>query len=331
MDRPLYFIFGLLFNISMCAKEPLVMYLEPDESVAQMAAHDDTLAIGVSYRERYDPKKSISALENSSGVALIREGVAPIRTPLKPGAMRAIVSTPSGFVAARVTYDKDSHSTVDFFEIDLKGEVTPMPSLGIDLVGLWTGTNGDVFAYGPRAVFRWSVANRVWEKLPVNPAVNADAVRRIATLKDGSSLVITDRVIKGFRSLQEPPLFVKDLQTYPKPINAFSDDHWWLMTTDGDTQKISIVSADGQIREVASLRIVNPHDVLFSGEKAFIICAREGGNIHKYSYYILNRDGTGPLGGPFMLPDDTISTCIWRDAIVSGGASDRVFKTAIEP
>ncbi len=330
MTRYFYLVLGLLLTLPMCAKEPLVLYLKSDETVSHMAALGDTLAIGSAYQERYETSKSPGLSEDRAAVVLIRDGVPPVRTSFEQGRIRSLVVLPTGFVAARVTYDKDSKSTADFFQVNLKGETTAMPSLMIDLVGLWVGEDTAIFAYSPRAVFRWTAARPVWEKLPLDPAANADAIRKIVTLKDGSSLVVTDRLLKGFKNLQEPPVFVKDLNTYPKPIMAYGDDRWWIVTSDGSIQKVSIVSGDGQVREVASLRVVNPHNLLFSGEKVLVVCAREGGNVHKSSYYMLNRDGTGPLRGPFLLPDDTMSTSVWGDSIVSGGYSNRVFKAVIE-
>lgn len=314
----------------MSAKEPLVLNLEHNEGVAHLAASGNTLAIGVSYHPFYSGISAAEATKFSSCIILFREGEPQIRTPFKPGSMRSLIVTQSGFVAALVKYGDDSRATTDFFEVDLKGTVTEMPPLPIDPDGLWAGQDGTVFAYGTRSVFRWSTTNPVWEKLPLDPAVNAEAIRRIVTLKDDSSLVVTDRVFKGFKNLQGPPIFVRDLNTYPEAIYAFGNDRWWIVTKDGSTHKISTVSGDGRVQEVASLRVVNPHDLLFRGDKVFVVCAREGGNVHKYSYYVLNRDGTGPLRGPFMLPDDTMSTCIWGDSIVSGGATSRVYKTEIE-
>ncbi|WP_404421603.1 hypothetical protein [Nibricoccus sp. IMCC34717] len=329
MFRNLCLLSVLFMHLPMCAKEPLVLHLERDETVSHMAALDDTLAIAAASQERSDSTRS-ELSKDRSGIVLVRDGVEPVRTPFHEGRIRSLVAAQDGFVAARLVYDKDSNSTAYFFRIDLKGKVTEMPSMEIDLVGMWVGANGEIFSYAPRAVFRWTVANPVWEKLPLDPAVNAEAIRRIVTLKDGSSLVITDRLLKGFKNLQKPPVFVKDLNTYPKPIKAYGDDGWWIVTADDRTQKISAVSGSGDVREVTSLRVVNPHNLLFSGDKVFVVCAREGGNVHKSSYYVLNRDGSGSLRGPFMLPDDTMSTCIWNDAIISGGYSNRVYKTEIE-
>lgn len=313
----------------MSAKEPLVLNLESGEKVAHLAATGSTLAIGAGYRGSYDRSKSV-AEQSQCLIVLVRDGSPPTRTPVKHGAMRSLVSIPTGFLAGRVVYDHEGHTITHVFEVDLKGEVTEMPPLPIDLAGLWADKDGAVFAYDWGTVFRWSAAKPTWEKLPLDPEVNAEAIRRIVTLNSGSSLVVTDRVFKGFKSLQEPPIFVRDLNTYPEAIYAFGNDQWWIMTSDGSTHKISTVSRDGRVQEAASLRVVNPHELLFSGDKVFVVCAREGGNVHKYSYYVLNRDGTGPLRGPFMLPDDTMSTCIWGDSIVSGGAASRVFKTAID-
>lgn len=313
----------------MCAKGPLVLQLERNETVSHMAALGDTLAIAAASQERSDSTRS-ELSKDRSGVILVRDGVEVVRTSFHEGRIPFLVATQGGFVAARLVYDKDSNSTAHFFRVDLNGKVTEMPSMMIDLVGLWVAGDGTIFAYDPKTVFRWTAANPVWEKLPLDPAANAEAVRRIVTLKDGSSLVVTDRLLKGFKNLQEPPVFVKDLNAYPEPIKAYGDDRWWIVTTGGPAQKINTVSSSGDVREVASLRVVNPHDVLFSGDKVFVVCAREGGNVHKSSYYVLSHDGTGPLRGPFMLPDDTMSTCIWGDAIISGGYSNRVYITEIE-
>jgi hypothetical protein len=313
----------------MRANEPLIGYLERNENVAHFAAHGDTLAIAVSYLPPLNSDAG-SLPKAQSAVILVSKDTPLVRTPLKIGSIRTIVATPSGFVAARVTYDRDAKSTANFFGIDLDGMVTEMSPLQIDLVGLWVDADGTIFAYSPRAVFRWIAASSTWEMLLIDPAVNADAIRRIVTLRNGSSLVVTDRNIKGFKHLQEPPVFVKNLSAYPKPIFAYGDDCWWIIMSDERTSRISIVNADGKMREVASLRVVTLHNILYNGDKAFIVCAREGGNLGKYSYYTLNRDGSGPLRGPFMLPSGATISYVWNNSIISSGISNRIFMTTIE-
>ncbi len=76
--------------------------------------------------------------------------------------------------------------------------------------------------------------------------------------------------------------------------------------------------------------MVNVHNLLFSGDQVFVVCAREGGNVHKSSFYVLDRAGVGPMRGPRKLPDDTTTTCVWGKTIASGGFTRRVSKTSIK-
>ena len=315
----------------MNAKEPLVLNLEQGESAAHLAASGNTLAIGTSYRGLYDRSKSV-AEQSQCLVVLVRDGSPPIRTPLKPGAMRSLVGMPTGFLAGRVVYDHEGRTVTQVFEVDLKGGVTEMPSLPIDLAGLWAGKDGDVFAYGARDVFRWSAANPVWEKLPLDPAADAEAIRKIVTLKDGLSLVVTDRVLKGFKSLQKPPIFTDDLKTYPETIWAYGEDEWWIVTTSDDTQKLSRIGPAGQVQGIAPLGRVNVTNVLFRGNQLVVICSGRWDDAHRCFYYLLDRDGAGSLRGPFDLPNDTMNACVWKDSIVTGNSvMTRVYKTPIEP
>jgi hypothetical protein len=331
MRHYLYLVVALLWSSPMSAKEPLVLYLERGESVAHLAVEESTLAIGVSYLGAYERGKSV-AEQAQCLIVLIRDGFPPTRIPLKPGAMRSLVGMPMGFVAGRVVYDHEGRMITHIFEVDLKGNVTEMPPLPIDLVGIWANEAGEVFAYDTGGVFRWSTAKPVWEKLPLDPGVNAEAIRKIVTLKDGSSLVVTDRLLRGFKSLQKPPIFVDDLKTYPETVWAYGEDQWWIVTTSDDAQKLSRIAPDGQVREVASLGRVGVTDVLFSGKQLFVVCSGRWDNAHNAFYFTLDRDRAGSLRGPFGLPNDTMSACIWKDAIVTGNiATSRVFETVLAP
>lgn len=304
---------------AMRQSESVDKFLQRGECVAHMAANGEVLAIAVSYQPTLGKGPGLPKLEG--GVILVRRGKPPVRTPLLVGAMRSIVATPSGFVVARVTYDKDAKSTASFFETDKEGLVTELPPLEIDLVGLWVTADGEVHAYSPREVFRWVVTNQSWEKVPLHPAVNSEAILRIVTLNDGSSLVVTNRIIKGFRNLQMPPSFVHDLNTYPNMIYAYGDnDKWWIVTKDARNHKISLVSKNGVIREVASTSAWIVKRLLFGSDKVFIVCAP---SIHKDSYYLLKRDGSGKLSGSYALPDGTIETCLWGDTVMNGGYEGR--------
>ena len=324
---------GLISALAMLscgrARESMSGYLQKHESVAHVAANGEVLAIAIGYNPPFGKNLALPKLRG--GVVLACKGRPPIRTPLRVGAMRSIVAAPSGFVAARVTYDKDAHSTAYVFGIDLYGQVSEMLPLKIDLVGLWVNADGSVYVYSPKAVFRWIKANPVWEKLPLDPAVSDEPIRRIVELKDGSSLVVTDRSIKGFGSLQKPPIFIKDLNVYPEPIQVYGDDQWWVVTENKGVEKISLIGENGATKLVALPPTRLIENILFGSDKVFIVCGWEDGDVHKSSYYILNRDGSGTLQGPFMLPDDTIETCFWRDSIVSGGASNRLYMTSVMP
>ena len=77
------------------------------------------------------------------------------------------------------------------------------------------------------------------------------------------------------------------------------------------------------------MRVVNVQDLLFSGGDVIVVCAREGGNVHRSSFYILDRARAAPMQGPRKLPDDTTVTAVWGKSIVSGGYRRRVSKTMI--
>ena len=304
---------------AMRPSESVDKFLQMNECVAHMASNGEALAIAVSYLPPFGKGPGLPKQEG--GVILVQHGKPPIRTPLQVGAMRSIVATPSGFLAARVTYDKDANDTAYFFEVDLEGRVTELPPLEIDLVGLWVTANGEIHAYSPQAVFRRVKTNPTWERVPLDPAVNSEAIRRIVTLKDGASLIVTDRLIKGFRNLQMPPVFVNNMNTYPKPIDAYGDDNnWWIVTRDGQNHKISLVLKNGDTKEVASTPVWLIKRLLFGSDKVFVVCAPA---IHQDTYYVLNRDGSGKLRGPFSLPDGTIVTCLWGETVMNGGYESR--------
>jgi hypothetical protein len=149
-------------------------------------------------------------------------------------------------------------------------------------------------------------------------------------LESGEVAVINDRAIMGLARLEDPPAFVKDLNAYPSPLKLYGDgERWWLVVPRQDSQQVMQVTTEGGVREVATMRVVNVHDLLFSGDKVLVVCAREGGNVHKYSFYILDRAGIAPMRGPRKLPDDTTVTAVWGNAIASGGFMRRVSKTTI--
>lgn len=319
--------FCLITVFAMGGTRPMNGCLHRDEIVSHMATCGEVLAIAIGYQPPIG--KGLTIPEHEGGVVVIHRGKPPIRTPLRIGTMRSIIATKSGFVAARVTYDKDAKSTTHFSMIDANGLVTEMPPLEIDLIGLWITPDRVVHAYCSGAIFQWQNANHVWKKLSIDPAVNSESIRRIVTLGNGSSLVVTSRLIKGFKDLQKPPVFVKNLNTYPNPIDAYGDDHWWIVTREGRTQRIALVDINGDIRDVVSAPTRLVKNLMFSQDKVFIVCAWEGGETHKKSYYVLNRDGSGLLRGPFALPDGTIATCLWGDAIVSGDGASHLSVTEI--
>ena len=322
-------LFFAVFSLS-CRRigKPMNECLQQFESVAHMATNGEVLAIAIGF----DPPFSKDSVlpKHEGGVVLVRQGMPTIRTPLKVGAMRSIIATSSGFVAARVTEDKDSRSMAHLLEIDLFGKVTELPPLEIDLVGLWVAHDGTLYVYSSQLVFRWVRANQRWEKLPLNLMINSEAIRKIVSLRNGLLLLITDRGIKGFRELGEPALFVKRYDFYPNPVKVFGFDHWWLASTDGSVYTISIIGINGESVSLGLPPLKLVTDIKFGVHKAFIICAGDGGNIHDSFYYVLNDDGSGALRGPFKLPDDTKETCIWGDYIVSSGVSSGIYKLKIE-
>ena len=302
--------------------------LQQNESVAHMATSGEVLAIAIGYDPPFG--RDLILPKQESGVLLVRQGMPIIRTPLKVGAMRSIVGTSSGFVAARVTEDKDAKSTAHLLEIDLFGKVTELPPLEIDLVGLWVTQDGTLYVYSSQLVFRWIRKSHQWEKLSLNSMVNSEPIRKIAPIRNGLLLLITDYAIKGFRELHEPAIFTQKINFYPNPVKLFGFDHWWLAGNDGSAYKLFLVGMNGESTSIALPPLKLITDIKFGAQKAFIICAWEGDNVHKSFYYTLNDDGSGVLRGPFKLPDDTKETCVWGNFIVSSGVSSGIYKSKIE-
>jgi hypothetical protein len=323
---------GVLLSASACATESSAVELGPDEGVETMAASGDTLAIGVAQREPYDPRKGVGALEDRAAIALFREAAPIVRTPLEPGYLRGIVPAPSGFVALRVVFPGGTAPVVaHVFRVDLSGKVTVLPPLTMDAIGLWVGEKGELFVYSTTAVVRWPSGGGAWSPVRLHPSVAATPIRKMVRLKGGEVAVINDRAIMGLARLEDAPVFVNDLNAYPYSLKLFGDgERWWLVVPRQDSQKVMQVTTDGGVREVATMRVVNVHELLFSGDDVIVVCAREGGNVHKSSFYILGRAGAAPMRGPRKLPDDTTITAVWGKAIASGGAMRRVSNTTIQ-
>ncbi len=326
-----YVACGAIASCPALATESRVVDLGPDEWVEKMAASGDTLAIGVAQRERYDPRKGVGALVDRSALALVREGAPIVRTPLEPGYLRGIVATPSGFVALRVFIPGDAAPTVAHaFRVDLSGTVTALAPLTMDALGLWVGDEGDVFAYSTTAVMRWPSGGVAWSPVRLHPSVTATPIRKMVHLEGGEVAVINDRAIMGLARLEDPPVFVEDLNAYPASLELYGDgERWWLVVPRQDSQAVMQVTTEGRAQEVATMRVVNVHELLFTGNDVIVVCAREGGNVHKYSFYVLDRTGAAPVRGPRELPDDTTTTTVWGNAIASGGFMRRVSKTTI--
>jgi hypothetical protein len=306
------------------------MELGPDEAVDTLAVSGDTLAIGVAYRERYDPRKGLDAVEDRCALALIREGASIIRTPLERGVLRALIPTPSGFVALRVVRGGHSDTSAHVFLVDLKGKVTMLAPLAADLLGLWVTEKNEVIAWSQTAVMRWTGAGAAWSNVPLNPAVVAAPIRRMTRLNGGAVAVVNDREIMGFTNLEEPPVFVRDMGIYPRPIESYAGgDRWWLVLSHDHEQELVQVTTGGVFRKVATLQGVNVHDLMFTDETVFIVCFGTGGDIHKTSFYMLDRAGATPARGPYKLPNDVLSFGLWKGAVVSGGAMRRTFKTSV--
>lgn len=329
--RLAYFACGMLASFSACATESKVVELKPDEWVERLAASGDTLAIGVAQRDLYDPRKGVGALEDRAAIALVREGAPIVRTPLEPGILRGIVAAPSGFVVLRVVIPGGTAPTVaHVFRVDLSGNVTALAPLTMDALGLWIGEKGEVFVYSTKAVVRWPSGGGAWSPVRLHPSVAATPIRKMVRLEGGEVAVINDRAIMGLARLEDAPVFVKDLNAYPYSLNLYGDrERWWLVVEAQDSRKVMQVTTDGSVREVATMRVVNIHELLFSGDDVIVVCAREGGNVHKSSFYVLDRAGVGPMRGPRKLPDDTTVTSVWGKAIASGGFMSRVSKTSI--
>lgn len=326
-----HFACAVLASFSACATESIVVELGLDESVATMAASGDTLAIGVAQRDPYDPSKGVGALEDRAAIALVREGAPIVRTPLERGYLRGIVATASGFVALRVVIPGGTAPTVTHvFRVDLSGNVTALAPLTMDPIGLWVGDNGEVFVYSANTVVRWPEGGGAWSPVRLDPAIVAGPIRKMVGLKGGAVAVINDRAIIGLARLEAQPKFVKDLNAYPYPLKLYGDgERWWLVVPAQDSQKVIQVTTDGGVREAATMRVVNVHELLFSGDEVIVVCAREGGNVHKSSFYVLDRAGVAPMRGPRKLPDDTTATAVWGKTIASGGAMRRVSKISI--
>jgi hypothetical protein len=324
-----HFLAGLMVSATACATESTMVELGPDESVARMTASGDTLAIGVGHRERYDPAKGIDALVDRAAIVLIRGQTTIAHTPLERGYLRAIVATPTGFVALRVVIPGGTAPVVaHVFRVDLSGNVTALAPLTMDAIGLWVGDQGEVFVYSTSTVMRWPPGGGAWSPVRLDPTITATPIRKMVWLKGGEVAVINDRAIMGLARLDGPPVFVKDLNAYPKPLKLYGDgERWWLVI---DSQKVMQVTPDGGVREIATMRVVNVHELLFSGDEVIVVCAREGGNVHKSSFYVLDRAGVAPMRGPRKLPDDTTATTVWGKAIASGGAMRRISRTSIQ-
>lgn len=322
----------MLLSVSGCATESIVIELAHDESVTQMAASGDTLAIGVAHRERYDRRTGTgAAAEERSAIALIREGAPAVRTPLEPGVLRALVPTPSGFAALRVARPRGAAPLVaQVFLLDMNGKVTALTPLQMDLLGLWVTGAGEVFAYSVAAVMRWAPARAAWSNVPLDPVLTAGPIMEVAPLNSGAVAVVNERAIMGFTQLDAPPVFVRDMNTYPYPLQLHGGgDRWWLVLSSEARQKLVQVAIDGAVRDVATLSTVNVQDLIFDGDRVIMVCSREGGDVHKTSFYVLDRAGDAPMRGPHMLPVDTTKTSLWRGAIVSGGPMRKVSKTSI--
>lgn len=324
-------VVGVLLSASACATESIVVELGPDERVATMVASGDLLAVGVAQREPYDPRKGVGALEDRAAIALVREGEPIVRTPFERGYLRGIVPAPSGFVALRVVMSSGTAPTVaHVFRVDLSGNVTALAPLTMDAIGLWIGEKGDVFVYSAKAVVRWLEEGGAWSPVRLDPTVVAGPIRNIVTLKGGKVAVINDRAVIGLARLEGPAKFVKDLNAHPYPLKLYGDgQRWWLVVPQPDSQKVMQVATDGGVREIATMRVVNVHQLLFSGDDVIVVCAREGGNVHKSSFYVLGRAGAAPMRGPRKLPDDTTVTAVWGNSVASGGAMRRVSTTSI--
>jgi hypothetical protein len=322
---------GVLLGASACATESSVVELGPDEWVERLAASGDTLAIGVAQRDRYDPRKGVGALEDRAAIALVREGAPIVRTPLEPGYLRGIVPAQSGFAALRVVIPGGTAPTVaHVFRVDPSGNATALAPLTMDAIGLWIGEKGELFVYSTTAVVRWPSGGSAWSPVRLHPSVAAAPIRKMVRLEGGEVAVINDRAIMGLARLEDPPVFVKDLNVYPRSLKLFGDgERWWLVVPGQDSQKVMQVATDGSLREVATMRVVNVHELLFSGDDVLVVCAREGGNVHKSSFYVLDRAGASPMRGPRKLPDDTTVTAVWGKAIASGGFMRRLSKTVI--
>ena len=327
--KPFFFIFcGLFINLLTHAKESLVFYLEPDESVSQLKISGEVLAIGANYRERYQPGKKISELKKTASLIMLKnEESQPARIQLGDGAIRSVVGLPSGFAVARASYDSVGRVSTAFSLVSFEGEVTPLPALPIDLVGMWASCGKVVYAYSARAVFRWKLSGSDWSELSLNTAVNSDAIRKISNTDDRIHLVVTDRLVKAFEDLKAEPLFVEDIDSYPHPIRAHGDELWWLVIAGDRSRDLRTLSKEGHLEEIAAP--ANIHELLFDEDNVYIVCSREGGDIHKYSYYIMSKDDPANVDGPYILPDDTIHVTLWDGAIISGGSASQVFKTKL--
>jgi hypothetical protein len=202
--------------------------------------------------------------------------------------------------------------------------------LAADLLGLWVTEKNEVFAWSQTAVMRWPGAGAAWSNVPLNPAVVAAPIREMARLNGGAVAVVNDREIMGFTNLEEPPVFVRDMGIYPRPIESYAGgDRWWLVLSHDHEQELVQITTDGVFRKVATLQGVNIYDLMFTDETVFIVCIGKGGDIHKTSFYMLDRAGAAPARGPYKLPNDVLSFGLWKGAVVSGGAMRKIFKTSV--
>jgi hypothetical protein len=198
----------------------------------------------------------------------------------------------------------------------------------MDLLGLWV-TGAEVFAYSVNAVVRWTPGRSVWQGVPLDPVLRAGPILKVAPLDDGAFAVANDRAIMGFAQLGGPPVFVRDMNTYPYPPQLFGvGDRWWVALSSGEKQRLVQVAADGTVTEVTALP-ANVQDVIVASDRVVVVCSSEGGDVHKSAIYTMDRSGKGPLRGPHLLPLDTTKTALWGGSIVSGGPLRKVSRVPI--
>jgi hypothetical protein len=307
--------------------ESTMIDLERDKSVAQLAVSADTLAVGIGKRGLHDSDSPPTAFEERSAVTLLRGAGKVGTTPWQRGSLRSIVPTSSGFLALRVDTTA-TPVTSHVLRVDSNAHATELPPIERDLLGVWA-EGGEVFAYGARFVLRWSAKPRGWVEVRLDAGVAPTAIRRIVRRKRGGLAVVTERAVSGFAHLDARPTFVTSVNAYPYPMYLYGDEGWWLVVEGKGTQKIARLTDQGALDEVATPKTAHVHDLLFTADRVIFVCSREGGNVHRSSYYWMDRAGTGPLHGPFILPEDTIKACVWGDRIISASALPRVVSTPI--